>query len=211
MPPSRSHVDDRVALVVRDLDVFLGVGGLVRRMADDRDVALIISKQLLSHLGVVLGGKVDFRFWVADSHGTTQDRIRDLESFGYRVMVVDASNVEATYRRLCVSPRVMVNGASLDRDPDAEKKRADAVMARHPSYIVVEGDVPTGAVPSGIPRLHLQYGRVTDVASVLDGALQLHSAGGPLIVTADILGLRCARYCHATNYAFPFRRVIHML
>jgi hypothetical protein len=202
-----------VALVVRDLDVFLGIGGLVRRMAGgDRDVALVVPKRLVACLGVVLGGRVDFRFWVADDDGATRDRVRLLERGGYRVLAVDATNVEATYRRLCVSPRVMIGGARLERHPDSERRRADAVRAEHPSYVVIEGAVPPGAVPLGIPCLHLSCDRrITDVAEVLDGALQLHSAGGPLLVVADILGLRCARYCHAANYAFPFRRVVHVV
>lgn len=201
---------DKLAFRVDALDVFIGINGLLHVVAISKTVALVVSPPLVTYLAPSLQD-IDFRFWVAVDDRQADVVCAKLETEGYKIVHVDRANVRDTYKSLGVSPTAMIGGASFQRDNDAETKQFEKFVSKHPSYVLVEGRVSHAVLPDGIPKLRLTCERLTDARLIIDHALHVHSTGGPLIVLADVLKLKCTRYLHAETTSFPFRRVVQVV
>ena len=203
---------EKMCFVVGELETFLALHGLIRHLCEDEedDVALIISSDLVHH--VRLYDRLSLiRFWVArddDAICTAKAKALDL---GYKVHMAGAEHVTDLYERLGFSTRAMTRNVDIARDMERERTHFLAVAAEHHTYMIVEGDVDPASLPGGIPALRINFTRLTDTCTILDNAIQLHSSGGPLLMLAEILKLRCARFCHAASSPYPFQRVRYLL
>ena len=201
----------KLCFVIGSIEAALALNGLARSLvAREHDVFFLLDVSIISPIFGFMHG-MPIRFWVFADSNERHERLTRLERDGYEIHILGGSmRWDAIYESWGVSPDVIFDGIIARRDPVRENDNLEQVHDTFgQSFIVCEGSVDFTQIPKGVHLLTLTYTNILDVCGILDEAMYLHSTGGPLLVMADVLGLKCKRVCHCNRAerTFPFRNV----
>lgn len=199
----------KLCFALDSTEAIIALNGLVRSLvAKEHDVFFLLDISVVPQTFGFMHG-THIRFWVYSNANERHERITKLEGHGYEVHILGRSiRWEAVYDSWDLSPGVMYDGMSARRDVSRENDHLEKVCDTYgQSYIVCEGPVDFSKIPRGIPHLTLTYTSILDMCGILNEAMYLHSTGGPLMVLADVLDLKCKRVYHGKRdgCTFPYR------
>jgi hypothetical protein len=221
----------RVCLLTRlSLSELMHVSGLVRSMCErSTDVMLLAKRDHVSPLRSLFGDltkTVRFQFvddWddLTRRAGSGGDSLLDRLQKQYRVVPLPSFREACPYAVLglpqCLRETEFRLHRDLDREGDLCRRVAAAVGGGE--YIVVHDDeqrrIRPYLLPEGLPVVSVRDPAFRtdtpfDWIQVIDGAQQLHAIDSCFLMMADMLCLRCRKYCHAyTNPTAAARSTAH--
>lgn len=211
---------DKVCLLPRlSLTELIHVSGLVRSICErSTDVMLLAKRDHVRPLRCLYGDLPNVRFQFVDSWdqlysaaSAGSDSLLDkLEKMQYRVVPLPSFREACPYTMLGLASSLAVSNFKLQRNLDDERHLLDKVVeAVGSTFVVVHDDdraIRKDLMPDGLPRVHVRDPRFRtpnpfDWIQVIDQAVQFHGIDSCFLMIADVLALRCRKFCHA--YAYP--------